>query len=102
VKAFKIATLISTLAVVFLVVNHVLIKALVAGIANGAGAPVNLGVAMPARLVVLVKLDHLALDFGYILIPLLWFAAFLVCVSVRAWLKVPKTTETPKDAPVDP
>jgi len=82
-KAARIATWASVVAFVLLLVNHWVVAALVAHFQKAAGAPANFGVTLPRYVVFLVKLDHFAVDYGYVLLPLIWIVAFVGAGIIR-------------------
>jgi hypothetical protein len=97
-KSAKIATIVSTLAVILLMANH----ALIGRITREAMGQGNGAVTLPAPVVFLIKLGHFFEYYYSVLIPFLWLTTFLFCVLIRAWLKVPDAKETPEIGPVDP
>jgi hypothetical protein len=85
-----------------LLVNHWWVGTQFATIA-AAG---NIGVNLPGYLKFLVKLDHFAEDYGYLLVPLAWVAAFVVAsigFGLADLLRRPKLPAgTSDDWPADP
>jgi hypothetical protein len=77
------ATLVTTLGVILLMVNHKGINAAVAQIQRNAGGPGNVGVNLPGSVVFLVKLDHFFVDYFYVLIPFAWLVTFLAWAVIR-------------------
>jgi len=78
----KAATFAAAGLLAALLVNHAWV-----GIQAGRiAAAANVGVQLPGSLRFLVKLDHFAMDYGYVLIPLAWGAGFVVA-SVGYGLK---------------
>jgi ABC-type iron transport system FetAB permease component len=89
-KSAKIATIISTLAVILLVVNHALMNRVV----KEAGGPNDLGVSLPRPVTILIKLDHFVQYYFYVMIPFLWVATVLIVVAFRAWFDVSRAGST--------
>jgi hypothetical protein len=97
-KATRLATILTTSAVIALVINHNLVYTLVARLAGAGG---NVGVNLPAYLVFLVKLDHFFQDYFYVLIPFAWIVTFVVSAVIRGVFGLFKPDEKPAIGPVD-
>jgi hypothetical protein len=100
----KVATLAAAVLVVALLVNHWWVGVQVARITAAAGLPPgatnDFGVVLPGYLKFLVKLDHLAQRYGYVLIPIAWVAAFVVAsvvLGLRDFLGGPKPAGIAED-----
>jgi hypothetical protein len=106
----KAATIAAALLVVALLVNHWWVGVQMARIAAAAGrppgAPMNdFGVDLPGYMKFLVKLDHLAVAYGFVLIPLAWVAFFVVASIVSGLgdlLGGPKPAGIAEARPVEP
>jgi hypothetical protein len=97
----RAATFAAALLLAALLLNHVWV-----GIQAGRiAAAANVGVQLPGSLRFLVKLDHFAIDYGYVLIPLAWVAAFVVAsigLGLRDLLGGSKPAGIEEDRPDDP
>jgi hypothetical protein len=96
----KTATYAAAALVAALLVNHVWV-----GIQAGRiAAAANVGVQLPGSLRFLVKLDHFAMDYGYVLIPLAWVAVFVVAsigLALRDLFGAPKSAGIAEDWPFE-
>jgi hypothetical protein len=97
---FKFATIAAAVVVAALLANHWWVAAQVARIAAAAGRPAtppaDFGVDLPASLRFLVKLDHFAIDYGYVLILFVWVVAFTAAsigLGLRDLLVGPKPAQ---------
>ena len=94
----RTATFAAALLVAALLLNHLWVSIQVGRIAAAA----NVGVQLPGSLRFLVKLDHFAIDYGYVLVPLAWVAAFVVAsigFGLRDLLGGPKRAAIEEDRP---
>ncbi len=93
-KSARIATIVSTMTVILMVLNNRLTAAMVARVVTGAGGP-NVGVSLPPNVVILVKLAHFFEDYFYVLIPFVWLATFVIAWLIRTLFAVlkPQTGE---------
>jgi hypothetical protein len=106
----KAATIAAAVLLAALLVNHWWVGVVTARIVAAAGGPpgrppVDFGVELPGYVKFLVKLDHFAVDFGYVLIPFAWVVAFLVAsigIGLIDFFGRPKAVTPPADWPVDP
>jgi hypothetical protein len=100
----KFATVAAAVLLAALLVNHwwigVQVARISAAVGRPLGAPNDFGVDLPGYLKFLVKLDHLAERYGYVLISLAWVAAFVVAsigLGLRDFLGGPKPSGIPED-----
>jgi hypothetical protein len=104
----RAATIATAFVLAALLINHWWVGVEIARIQAAAGGPpgppANFGVNLPGHLKFLVKLDHFAVDFGYVLIPFLWVVVFLIAsiwLSLRGFFGRSKTARSPEDWPVE-
>jgi hypothetical protein len=97
----RAATLAAAVVLAALLINHGWVSFQTGRIAAAA----NVGVALPGHLRFLVKLDHFAVDYGYVLIPFAWAAVFVVTsvvLGLRNLLWRSKPAGSPSDWPAEP
>ena len=99
----KLATLAAVVVLAGLLVNHWWVGRQLARITAAAGLPPgttnDFGVNLPGFLKLLVKLDHFAVDYGHVLIPIVWVVSFVVAsvgLGLRDLLGGPKPAEIPR------
>ena len=101
----KAATIAAALLLAALLVNHWWVGVVMARIVAAAGGPpgrppVDFGVELPHSVRFLIKLDHFAVDFGYILVPFAWVVAFLAAstwVGLRDFFGGSKPAKAPEN-----
>jgi hypothetical protein len=101
----KAATIAAAILLAAFLANHWCVHALVARISPPGRPPADFGVELPGYLKFLVKLDHFAVDYGYVLIPFAWVLAFLVATiwaNLRDFFVRRKAEWVPESWPGDP
>jgi hypothetical protein len=86
-KASKMATVVTTFAVILFMINHQFVNATMARIAGSN----DVGVELPSHVVFLFKLDHFFIDYFYVLIPFLWIVTCVLWALLRGCLRLLKS-----------